>query len=74
MAILEIGFLLLKHGAADTSIRLNRSYRGEVPLTGHGPDALVEAWNTALMRILENLEKDLGKIMDGMDATYNQAL
>ncbi|ABA89987.1 protein of unknown function DUF330 [Syntrophotalea carbinolica DSM 2380] len=74
VAILEIGFLFLQHAAADAPIRLNRSYRGEVPLTGHEPDALVEAWDTALINILENLEKDLGEVMDGIDATYHQAL
>jgi cholesterol transport system auxiliary component len=61
-AVLEIAFLLLDH-RGPSSILLNRSYRSETPLNSTSSDALVDAWNTSLSGILENLEKDLGNIV-----------
>lgn len=57
--VLEIAFLLLEHN----TILLNRHYRSVIPLVNTSADALVDSWNTALTRILENLEKDLGDIV-----------
>ena len=60
--VLEMAFLLLDQRTADIAILLNRSYRFESPLDSTSADALVDGWNTALSRILANLERDLGNI------------
>ena len=61
--ILEITFLLLDQHAADNAILLNRSYRYVSPLDNSSAGALIDGWNTALSRILTNLEIDLGNIV-----------
>ncbi len=58
-AILEIAFLLLEHPAVENPVLLRRRYRSEIPAGHNSPDALIKAWDCALTRILENLEKDL---------------
>lgn len=61
--VVEIAFLLLDHRGGPRTILLKRNYRIESPLNNSSADALVDAWNTALSRILENLESDLGNIV-----------
>lgn len=61
--VIEIAFLLLDRRGPGT-ILLERSYRVESPLSSTSADALVDGWDTALSRILENFQKDLGNIVN----------
>ena len=58
-AILEIQFFLLKNFSSVPEIVLGNTYHQEIPLKGHSPEALVEAWNQALEHILAEFETDL---------------
>lgn len=71
-ALLAIEFMLLNPRAADHPVRFQQNYRSEVALTRTGADALVEGWNKALTGILENLEKNLGEVMDHIDTPPSQ--
>jgi uncharacterized lipoprotein YmbA len=61
-AILGIELFLVKDVAARSEIIFRKEYRGEVPIEGSSPEALINGWNEALQRILTSLERDLRQV------------
>jgi cholesterol transport system auxiliary component len=58
-AVLAITFYVSPADAATPRVIWSREYRQRVAFTGSSPDALAEAWNTALTTILADLARDL---------------
>lgn len=58
-AVLGVRVALVDVRNRASRIVLSRDYAAEVALPAADPDLLVEGWNTALRRILEELETDL---------------
>lgn len=63
-AVLAISFMLLDQRGVGSPLLLDRDYRSRIPLNGTSPQALIDAWNAALTRILGDLENDLALIIE----------
>jgi uncharacterized lipoprotein YmbA len=60
-AIVEAQFFLLHDEDAGPQILFVRSYSASAPITGNGAPELVEAWNHACRKMLEDLTADLDR-------------
>lgn len=60
-AVVEAEFFLLKDGDSSPRIVFARSYSTSAPIHGNGPAVLVDAWNHAWRKMLEELTADLDR-------------
>jgi cholesterol transport system auxiliary component len=58
-AVLAISFYLTPTDIATPGVVWSKEYRQRVAAAGNGPEALAQAWNTALTAILADLVRDL---------------
>lgn len=61
MAVLELQVMLVRVSSEPTAVLFQKTYKSQEPWRG-GAAKAVEGWNTALKRILSELEADLAKV------------
>lgn len=58
-AVLEIQFFLIEERGGSRAVAFQKTYAAAAPLASRAPVDLVRGWNTCLMNVLTELEKDL---------------
>jgi hypothetical protein len=61
VATLELQVMLLRVSSDPTAVLFQKTYKAQEPWRG-GASKAVEAWNADLLKILAELEADLGKV------------